>query len=45
LADKPAIEDGWLAMPGKAGLGVDLATDVQDCFPYIEGHYAIQVKR
>ncbi|MBN1583772.1 MAG: mandelate racemase/muconate lactonizing enzyme family protein [Anaerolineae bacterium] len=45
VANKPAIEDGWLAMPGKAGLGVDLATDLQNRFPYIEGHYAIQVQR
>jgi L-alanine-DL-glutamate epimerase-like enolase superfamily enzyme len=45
VADKPAIEDGWLVMPNKVGLGVDLAQDVQDRFPYIEGHYAIQVQR
>jgi L-alanine-DL-glutamate epimerase-like enolase superfamily enzyme len=45
LAEKPDIEDGWLALPDKPGLGVDLATDVEGRFPYIEGHYAIQVVR
>lgn len=45
LRDRPAIEDGWLVLPDKPGLGVQLATDLEARFPYIEGHYAIQVRR
>jgi len=45
LADKPVIEDGHLALPDKPGLGVELAPDLEEQFPYIEGHYAIQVNR
>ena len=45
LAEKPAIEGGWLALPERGGLGVDLAEDLEQRFPYIEGHYAIQVQR
>jgi len=45
LKDEPAIEDGWLVMPDKPGLGVELTQDLEARFPYIEGHYAIQVGR
>ena len=45
LAAQPAIESGWLALPDRPGLGVDLAEDLPARFPYIEGHYAIQVQR
>jgi L-alanine-DL-glutamate epimerase-like enolase superfamily enzyme len=45
LADPPAIEDGWLKLPGRPGLGVSLAESVAERFPYIEGHYAIEVER
>jgi L-alanine-DL-glutamate epimerase-like enolase superfamily enzyme len=45
LAEKPAIEAGWLALPGRSGLGVELAKDLERRFPYVEGHYAIQVQR
>jgi L-alanine-DL-glutamate epimerase-like enolase superfamily enzyme len=45
LADKPAIEQGWLALPDRAGWGVELAEGLEQRFPYIEGHYAIQVQR
>ena len=45
LAEKPIIEDGWLVLPDKPGLGVDLAEDLEERFPYIEGHYAIQMSR
>ena len=45
LAEKPAIEDGWLVLPDKPGLGVDLAENLEERFPYIEGHYAIRVNR
>ena len=45
LADPPAIENGRLQLPGKPGLGVSLAESVAERFPYIEGHYAIEVGR
>jgi L-alanine-DL-glutamate epimerase-like enolase superfamily enzyme len=45
LADPPAIAHGWLALPDRLGLGVELAAAVADRFPYIEGHYAIDVER
>ena len=45
LAEKPVIEDGYLVLPDKPGLGVELAEDLEARFPYIEGHYAIQVSR
>ncbi len=45
IADPPKIEDGYLILPDKPGLGVELAEDLEEKFPYIEGHYAIQVQR
>ena len=45
LAERPVIEDGYLVLPDKPGLGVELAEDLKSRFPYIEGHYAIQVQR
>jgi len=45
LAEKPVIVGGYLEIPGRPGLGVDLADDLDKRFPYIEGHYAIQVER
>jgi L-alanine-DL-glutamate epimerase-like enolase superfamily enzyme len=45
LKDTPTIEDGCLVLPDKPGLGVELAQDLEARFPYIEGHYAIQVRR
>jgi L-alanine-DL-glutamate epimerase-like enolase superfamily enzyme len=44
LAEKPVIESGWLVLPDKPGLGVELADDLEGCFPYIEGHYAVREK-
>jgi L-alanine-DL-glutamate epimerase-like enolase superfamily enzyme len=45
LATKPNICQGYLELPDAPGLGVTLAEGLQDRFPYIEGHYAIQVER
>lgn len=45
LAEPPVIENGWLVLPDKPGLGVDLADDLETQFPYIEGHYAVEVTR
>jgi L-alanine-DL-glutamate epimerase-like enolase superfamily enzyme len=41
----PTIDDGYLHLPARGGLGVELADDVQAKFPYIEGHYALMVER
>jgi L-alanine-DL-glutamate epimerase-like enolase superfamily enzyme len=45
LAERPPIEGSWLALPEGAGLGVELAEDLAEQYPYIEGHYAVQVNR
>lgn len=45
LADPPVIKDGWLQLPDKPGLGVDLAPDLERHFPYVEGDYYIAVVR
>ena len=46
LQSKPALSDGWLSIaPDKSGLGVDINTDLESRFPYIEGGYAISVER
>lgn len=45
LKEMPVIRDGWLELPPRPGLGVELADDLEARFPYIEGGYAIQVNR
>ena len=45
LAEKPAIEDGYLVLPDKPGLGVELAENLEERFPYIEGAYNVRVLR
>jgi L-alanine-DL-glutamate epimerase-like enolase superfamily enzyme len=45
LAQKPTIVKGWLELPDKPGLGVELREDLEQRYPYIEGHYALQVTR
>ena len=45
LAEKPAFEAGYMVLPDAPGLGVSLAEDLEERFPYIEGSYAIQVQR
>ncbi|MCB9150677.1 MAG: mandelate racemase/muconate lactonizing enzyme family protein [Caldilineaceae bacterium] len=45
LAAKPTIEDGHLLLPDAPGLGVEMAPNVAEKFPYIEGHYAVTVER
>lgn len=44
LVEKPIIENGWLVLPDKPGLGVELAECLEEQFPYIEGNYAIRVE-
>ncbi len=45
LDQPPSIEDGWLVLSDKPGLGIELAADLEERFPYVEGHYAVQVQR
>jgi L-alanine-DL-glutamate epimerase-like enolase superfamily enzyme len=45
LAEKPVIRDGWLELPVRAGLGVELAPNLDTRFPYVEGDYMITVQR
>ncbi len=45
LAEKPLIEDGWLLLPDKPGLGVDLAENVVEKYPHVEGHYGVHIER
>jgi len=45
LADPPRIEAGHLVLPGGPGLGVTLAEGLEARYPYIEGHYGLQVSR
>jgi L-alanine-DL-glutamate epimerase-like enolase superfamily enzyme len=45
LKHKPVIKDGYLELPDKPGLGVEIAGSLEERFPYIEGTYAINVER
>ena len=45
LAEKPAIEAGYLILPDKPGLGVELAENLEERFPYIDGNWAEPIKR
>jgi L-alanine-DL-glutamate epimerase-like enolase superfamily enzyme len=45
VAARPAIDDGWLLLSDAPGLGVTLADGLAERYPYIEGHYGIQVNR
>lgn len=46
ILDKPPlIEQGWLLLPQEPGLGATLATGLEERYPYIEGHYAVEVQR
>jgi len=39
------IEAGHLILPQTFGLGFELADDLEARFPFIEGHYALEVQR
>jgi len=43
LREKPLIEDGHLELPDRPGLGVDLADDLEERFPYIEGPWSVRI--
>jgi len=45
LATPPDIQNGWLVLPDRPGLGAELSGGLAERFPYIEGHYAIEVER
>lgn len=45
LKEPPRIESGWLELPTKPGLGVEMAEGLQERFPHIEGSYAIPLSR
>jgi len=45
LDGDPPIDDGHLVLSQRPGLGVELAENLAQRFPYIEGHYAITVER
>ena len=45
IAQPPAIQDGWLVLPDRPGLGVELTVGIGQRYPYIEGNYAISVER
>lgn len=45
LAEPPLIRDGWLELPERPGLGAQLAEDLPVRFPFVEGHYAVEIER
>ena len=45
LREKPRIEDGHLVIPEAPGFGVELADDLEERFPFIEGSWAESVSR
>lgn len=45
LQAPPAITDGWLHLPEKAGLGVALAEGLEATFPYLTGSWGTPVQR
>jgi L-alanine-DL-glutamate epimerase-like enolase superfamily enzyme len=45
LAEPPRIEKGYLTLADRPGLGVTMGADLEERFPLIEGHYAIEVER
>ena len=45
LAQSPNIKDGWLQLPAEPGLGAILDKGLEERYPYIEGHYAVELQR
>ncbi len=45
ISQRLPIKNGFLELPDISGLGFELAKEVQERFPYIEGHYALEVNR
>lgn len=44
-AEPPVMEGGHLHLPDRPGLGMELAENLAERFPYVEGHYAVTVER
>jgi L-alanine-DL-glutamate epimerase-like enolase superfamily enzyme len=45
LRTPPVIRDGYLELPSRPGLGVELAEGLEERFPYLEGSWAEPVRR
>jgi L-alanine-DL-glutamate epimerase-like enolase superfamily enzyme len=45
LAQPPIMRDGWLELPARPGIGVTVAEGIAQRYPYVEGHYAVDVVR
>ncbi|WP_308639841.1 mandelate racemase/muconate lactonizing enzyme family protein [Paenibacillus silvisoli] len=45
VKESPTIQGGWLELPDKPGLGVELAEDVLERYPFVEGNYYVTVER
>ena len=45
LKEKPVIGAGYMQLPLATGWGVELAGDIEERFPYIEGPWGVAVKR
>jgi len=45
LKNPPRIVNGALELPAGPGFGVELSPNLEERFPYIEGHYAVEVSR
>ena len=45
LKEQPLIKDGFLHLPEKAGLGVEIAKNLEATFPYLTGGYGAPVQR
>jgi L-alanine-DL-glutamate epimerase-like enolase superfamily enzyme len=45
LTEKPLIENGWISLSDAPGFGVELAPDLEQRFPYVEGHFAVKMQR
>jgi L-alanine-DL-glutamate epimerase-like enolase superfamily enzyme len=39
------VEDGRLRLPEAPGLGIELAPDLEERFPYVDGDFAVEVQR
>lgn len=42
LREPPVTREGWLELPDRPGLGVELAADLERRFPYIEGPWGVR---
>ncbi len=45
IASPPEMKDGWMTLPARPGLGVELAPDAAQRFPFMEGNYAVSMER